>query len=67
LNRWFAERWSNQRGEVGYRRKSDVYRPNIRITDKTPTTFQELTKHEIERAGKEKAKTGHVKRFKLSK
>ena len=67
LNRWFAERWSNQRGEVGYSRKSDIYRPNIRITDKTPTTFQELTKQEIERARKEKAKTGHVTRFKLSK
>jgi hypothetical protein len=25
LSRWFKEKWVNQRGEVGYRYKSDVY------------------------------------------
>jgi hypothetical protein len=64
---WFASKWLNQRGEVGYKYKSDVYRPTVRVTKDTPVTFQELTKKEIERARKEKAKTGHVKRFKLSK
>ena len=67
LNRWLSEKWSTQDGSPIYKHKNDIFRPNIRITDKTPTTFQELTKHEIERARKEKAKTGHFKRFKLSK
>ena len=64
LNRWFAEKWLNQRGEVGYKYKSDVYRPTKRITKKTPTTFGELSKKQIKRARTEKYKTGHVKRFK---
>ena len=27
LSRWFKEDWKNQRGEEGYKHKSDVYRP----------------------------------------
>ena len=48
LKRWFDEKWVNQRGEVGYKYKNDVYRPKIRITDDTPITHDELTKKEIE-------------------
>ena len=44
LKRWFREKWVNQRGEVGYKYKNDVYRPSIRITKKTPKTYKELTK-----------------------
>jgi hypothetical protein len=65
LKRWFDEKWTNQRGEIGYKNKSDVYRPTIRINDKTPTTFNELTKNQIIKAKKEKEKTGRVKRFNL--
>ena len=61
---WFASKWKNQRGEVGYKFKSDVYRPTVRINSKTPTTFQELTTKEIERARREKAKDGRVDKFK---
>ena len=64
LTRWFKEEWKNQRGEVGYKYKSDVYRPTKRITKKTPTTFKELRKSQIKKARKEKSKTGRVKHFK---
>lgn len=64
LSRWFAEKWRNQRGEVGYRRKGDVYRPTRRITSKTPTTFRELSRSELRRAMKTKARLGRVTRFK---
>lgn len=64
LGRWFKEEWRNQRGEVGYKRKGDVYRPTKRITSKTPITFKELSKREIEKARKEKRSSGRVKRFK---
>ena len=64
LKRWLDEAWKNQRGEVGYKYKSDVYRPTVRINSKTPTTFQELTMKEIERARREKAKDGRVDKFK---
>jgi hypothetical protein len=63
LKRWFNEKWTNQRGEIGYKNKSDVYRPTIRINDKTPTTFNELTKNQIKKAMKQKLKEGRVKRF----
>ena len=63
LKRWFAEQWRNQRGEVGYKERGDIYRPTIRINEKTPTTFNELTLNQIIKAKKEKEKLGRVKRF----
>ena len=64
LKRWFAEEWRNQRGDVGYARKGDVYRPTKRITKKTPVTFGELTRREILQAEKKKQRKGRVDRFK---
>ena len=61
---WFASKWKHQKEEVGYESKSDVYGPTVRINRKTPTTFQELTTKEIERARREKAKDGRVDKFK---
>ena len=63
LNLWFDSKWRNQRGEEGYKYKSDVYRPTVKVNDKTPTTFNELTKKQIEKARQEKARTGKVKKF----
>jgi hypothetical protein len=63
LSRWFNEKWRNQRGKVGYRYKSDIYRPTRRITKNTPLTFRELTKKQIYRARSEKRRTRRVKRF----
>ena len=63
LTRWFKEDWKNQRGEVGYAKKGDVYRPTKRVNDKTPLTFQELNKGELEKARREKAQTGRVNKF----
>jgi hypothetical protein len=63
LSRWFAEEWTNQRGDIGYQKKGDVYRPNIRISEQTPLTFSELSKTDIAKAQKQKKRTGRVKRF----
>jgi len=63
LSRWFAEKWRNQRGKVGYQKKGDVYRPTKRITSKTPKTFKELGKKRISKAMKEKKKTGRVRKY----
>ncbi len=67
LKRWFKEEWRNQDGKVGYKRKSDIYRPTKRITSKTPITHGELTNQQIKRARKEKVATGRVKHFKKSR
>ena len=64
LARWFKEDWRNQRGEVGYKYKSDVYRPTKRITKKTPTTFKELSKKQISKARVIKKHKGRVANFK---
>ena len=63
LRRWFDEEWVNQRGEVGYKYKNDVYRPKIRITDDTPITHDELTEKEIEKARVKKYRKGRIDRF----
>ena len=63
LKRWFAEKWVNQRGEIGYKNKNDIYRPTFRITKKTPTTHRELSKKQIDRARREKYRKGRVKIF----
>lgn len=63
LSRWFKEKWVNQRGEVGYKYKSDVYRPSKRITSKTPITHGELTDAEIKKARQTKYSKGRISRF----
>lgn len=66
LSVWYKERWVNQRGEVGYKKKGDVYRPTVKVSKKTPKTFKELggmKSKRIKKAMKEKKKTGRVKKF----
>ena len=63
LKRWFREKWVNQRGEVGYKYKSDIYRPSKRITKKTPKTHKQLTKKNIRIARNKKYRKGRVNRF----
>ena len=63
LKRWFKEKWRNQRGTVGYRHKSDVYRPTRRITKRTPLTFKELSRKRLRRARHTKRRKGRVRRF----
>ena len=63
LARWFKEKWTNQRGEIGYKYKSDIYRPSKRITKKTPKTHTELTKRNVFKARSKKYKHGRVNRF----
>jgi len=63
LNRWFKEEWKNQRGEEGYKKKGDIYRPTKRITEKTPITFNELTDKQIKEAQEEKKTKGRVYKF----
>lgn len=63
LTRWFIEDWRNQRGEVGYKYASDIYRPTRRVSPQTPKTLRELGAKDVDRAMREKALAGRVKRF----
>ncbi len=60
IKRWMKEEWKNQRGEIGYKYKSDIYRPTKRITAKTPKTFKEIKPKTIKRARRLKAKKGRT-------
>ena len=57
------EKWMNQNEGIGYTKKGDIYRPTIRINNKTPTTFNELTQQQIKKAQQEKKTKGRVKQF----
>jgi hypothetical protein len=63
LKKWFDEEWKNQRGKVGYEKTGDIYRPTIKINEKTPITWFELTPAQIKAAQNGKAKLGRVKNF----
>ena len=39
LNRWFKEKWENQRGMTGYKYESDVYRPTVKVNEKKAAIF----------------------------
>ena len=67
LRRWFDEEWVNQRGEVGYKFKNDIYRPKNRITKDTPIIHDELTDKEIKKARSKKYRKGRVNRFRKEK
>lgn len=63
LKRWFKEDWVNQRGEVGYQKKGDIYRPSNKVSNNTPKTWTELSPSEIKKASNEKRTTGRVRKF----
>ena len=63
LTRWFAERWRNESGGVGYDRNNTLYRPTIRVSPGTPKTWGELSPSAIKAAKAEKKKKGRVSRF----
>lgn len=63
LTRWYKEDWKNQRGETGYSKKGDVYRPTKRVTKDTPKTFNELNKSQVKTAMKKKASGRRVDKF----
>lgn len=64
LPRWFAEKWVNQHGNIGYEHKNDVYRPSKRVTKKTPATWNELSNKQIEKAKRTKSTGKRVTKFK---
>ena len=63
LTRWYKEQWRSDDGKKTYSSKSSVFRPTKKISSKTPTTYSELTKKQIEQAKKQKARTGRVIKF----
>ena len=63
LSRWYRESWATQSGNKGYTQKGDIFRPTKKISDKTPSTFSELSKIRIKKAMEEKRRTGRVSKY----
>lgn len=62
LKRWFAEKWTNQKGDPcgsGTTKGTPKCRPSKKITDKTPKTWGELSPSQKKRAISDKQKVGH--------
>ena len=54
LLRWVKEKWTNQRGGIGYKKKGDIYRPSVHINRHTPKTWSQLSKSSIQKARNDK-------------
>jgi len=67
LKRWFKEKWTTQKGKKGYSKGDRTFRPTVRVTKDTPSTWSELTPAEKARAKKEKKEKGRVSRYKVKK
>lgn len=62
LKRWFAEKWTNQKGDPcgsGTTKGVPKCRPSKRVTDKSPKTWGELSVSQKKRAIADKRKVGH--------
>jgi|TARA_R110000796_G_scaffold174286_1_gene291230 hypothetical protein len=67
LKRWFKEKWTTPRGKKGYSGSDRTFRPTVRVSKDTPSTWSELSPSEKARAAKEKKQKGRVSRYKKKK
>jgi len=62
LKRWFAEKWTNQKGDPcgsGTTKGTPKCRPSKRVTGETPKTWSELSESQKKHAIADKQKVGH--------
>lgn len=62
LKRWFAEKWTNQKGDEcgsGTTKGTPKCRPSRRVSSDTPKTWGELSESQKKRAIADKQKAGH--------
>ena len=65
--RWFKEKWQTQSGDKDTGGERKTFRPTVRVSSETPTTWSELTPAEKEKASEEKKEKGRVSRFRIKK
>ena len=64
LKRWFKEKWETSDGKEDYSdTKENTFRPTVKVSEKTPKTWKQLSDSEIAAAKKEKKKTGRVSEY----
>lgn len=63
LTRWFKEKWRNQRGNIGYKYKNDIYRPTIKVNKYTPKLLKNISNKTMKKVRKMKYNLGRVLKF----
>ena len=64
LKRWFKEKWETSDGKEDYSdTKENTFRPTVKVSEKTPKLWNQLSASEIAAAKKEKKKTGRVSKY----
>ncbi len=65
LQRWFKEKWTDEKGNVcgsTKNKKTKKCRPSKRVSSKTPKTWKEMSSAEKKKAVAEKKRVGMGKR-----
>tara|TARA_R100000541_G_scaffold45170_1_gene52215 strand:+ start:81 stop:674 length:594 start_codon:yes stop_codon:yes gene_type:complete len=68
LKRWFKEKWETPSGKKDYSKTNEnTFRPTVKVSKDTPSTWNELTSAEKAAARKEKNTKGRVSTYKKKK
>jgi|TARA_B110000467_G_C17789003_1_gene199127 hypothetical protein len=64
LKRWFKEKWETSDGKEDYSdTKENTFRPTVKVSEKTPKLWNQLSASEIAAAKKEKNTEGRVSKY----
>ena len=63
LNRWFKEEWRTPSGEEDYSKGENTFRPTVKVSKDTPSTWKQLSDSEIAAAKEEKNTKGRVSKY----
>ena len=68
LKRWFKEKWRTPSGKKDYSETNEnTFRPTVKVSEDTPSTWAQLSDSEIAAAREEKKKTGRVSKYDKTK
>jgi len=64
LKRWFKEKWETSDGKEDYSETDEnTFRPTVKVSKDTPSTWKQLSDSEIAAAKEEKNKKGRVSKY----
>ena len=68
LKRWFKEKWETSDGKEDYSEtKENTFRPTVKVSEDTPSTWAQLSDSEKAAAKREKNEKGRVSKYDTSK
>ena len=64
LKRWFKEKWETSDGKEDYSEtKENTFRPTVKVSEDTPSTWAQLSDSEKAAAKREKNEKGRVSKY----